>query len=318
VHFETKKREQVDLVCLAAFFEESSMNPEHKQTIPETSSQHLKIITLGQAEVLVDGQTAKWHSESARALFFYLLSHPNGKSREEIIDAIWNAQPSAATNNRLRVTMYRLRNALGWREALVESHSRYQLDQMVLEASDSYEFDLLFAQAEHADSPALRLECFQQALALCAGDYLPLETSTWVLKLRHEHNAACARAQIEVSLLHCNLGLCKASVGVLATALENDPFLGENHHQKLMSCLSVVEGKFASIEHYRRFLAFLNTDIKDTPMPETLHLAARIKNGERICLRAIGQSTLSEPLQNPFIPDFHVQSLPMFEPSLLS
>jgi two-component SAPR family response regulator len=295
------------------------MNPLHKQTTPAISTaQHLKITTLGQAEVLVHGQPAKWHSDSARGLFFYLLSYPNGKSREEIIDALWNIEPNAATNNRLRVTMYRLRNALGWREAIVESHSRYQLDQMVLEAVDTHKFYLMLAQAECASNPTIRLECYQRALVLHAGDYLPFETSSWVLKIRNEHNAAFARAKIAVSLLDCNQGLCQTSVGALATALENDPFLGENHHQKLMSCLSVVEGKFAAIEHYRRFLAFLKNDLEDTPMPETSILAERIKAGERICMRALNQQNTPVSLHNPFVPDFHVQPLPMLEQRVLS
>ncbi len=294
------------------------MNPSQQTPNAVLIDRHLQIFTLGQAQVLVDGQPAKWHSDSARALFFYLLAFPNGKSREEIIDALWNSEPSTASNNRFRVTICRLRNALGWRESIAESHSRYQLDQMVLEASDTHEFYVLIAQAEHAGSPALTLECYQQALALYVGDYLPLEISTWVLKIRNEHNAAFARAKIAVSLLHCNQGLCKASVGALTLALDNDPFLGENHHQKLMSCLSVVEGKFAAIEHYRRFLAFLNSDIKDTPMPETVVLAARIKSGERICLRALHQSGLPVKLQNSFIPDFHIQPLPMLEQRVLS
>jgi two-component SAPR family response regulator len=303
------------------------MNPSQKQAPPAVHKQappeilidrHLKILTLGQGEVLVHGQPAKWHSDSARALFFYLLSHPDGKSREEIIDAIWNSSPSAAINNRFRVTMCRLRNALGWRESIAESHSRYQLDPAVLEASDSHEFYVLIDQAQHERNWALRLEGYEQAFVLYVGDYLPFETSTWVLKIRNEHNAAFARAKIAVSLLHCNQGLCQSSVGVLVSALDHDPFLGENHHQKLMSCLSVVEGKFAAIEHYRRFLAFLNSDIKDTPMPETVVLAARIKGGERICLRALHQANLPIKLQNPFVPDFHIQPLPMLEQRVLS
>ncbi len=289
------------------------MNPSQKLTPATLIDRYMKILTLGQAQVLVHGQPVRWHSDSARALFFYLLSHPNGKSREEIIDAIWNSEPSVATNNRFRVTMCRLRNALGWRESIAESHSRYQLGQVVLEASDTHKFHVLLVRAEHANTPALKLEGYQQALALYIGDYLPLEISSWVLKIRNEHNAAFAQAKIAVALLHCNQGMCQTSVEVLATALKNDPLLGENHHQKLMSCLSVVEGKFAAIEHYRRFVAFLDTEIKDTPMSETIVLAERIKSGERICLRAVHQVSLPLKLQNPFIPDFHCHNLTMLE-----
>jgi two-component SAPR family response regulator len=295
------------------------MNPSTKQSTPANFIwRHLKVITLGQAQVLVHGQPAKWHSDSARALFFYLLSNPNGKSHEEVIDVLWNTEPNAASSNRFRVTVHRLRKALDWREAIFESHNRYQLDQMVLQAVDTHEFYVLLAQAEDAGNPKLRLEFYQQALALYAGDYLPHETAPWVLKLRNEHSAAYARAKVAVSLLNCKQGLCGASVGSLRTALQSDPFLGENHHQKLMSCLSVVEGKFGAIEYYRRFVAFLKNDLEDTPMPETIVLAERIKAGERICLRALHLANTPVSLHNPFVPDFHIQSLPMFEQRVLS
>ena len=250
----------------------------------------LKIQTLGQTEVLIHGQIAKWHSGSAHALFYYLLSHPNGKSREEIIDTLWNTEPTAALSNRFRVTIHRIRNALGWFEALLEKHSRYQLDHRVLEACDTHKFNLMLRQAEHASNPAIKLEYYQQALALYTGDYLPFETASWVLKTRNEHNAAFNHAKIAVSQLHCNLGQCRTSVTTLGVALQNDPFLSENHHQKLMSCLSVVEDKFVAIEHYRHFLAFLKNDLNDSPMPETIVIAERIKGGERICLRALQQA----------------------------
>ena len=104
------------------------------------------------------------------------------------------------------------------------------------------------------------------------------------------------RAEIELSLLHRQRGDCQASVAALARALRRDPFIGENHHQKLMSCLSVVESKYAAIEHYRRFLAFLRDELDDTPMPETMLLAQRIKAGEEVCSHAVSRL---EPPQPP-------------------
>ena len=58
-----------------------------------------------------------------------------------------------------------------------------------------------------------------------------------------------------------------------------------------MTCLSVVEGKYAAIEHYRRFLGFLREELEDTPMSETRDLAERIKGGESICNRKLGIDT---------------------------
>ena len=258
--------------------------------------QKLKIRTLGQADVLVDGIPARWRSESARTLFFYLLSHPEGKTRQEIIETLWDLNSDAASGNRFRVVVYRLRAALGSNETVVQDHCHYRLDQGVLEASDAHQFQSAFERAEHAATVQMRLAGYQHSLGLYRGDYLPRETADWAREVRAEHRAMSVRAEIELSLLHRGRGDCQASVAALARALRRDPFIGENHHQKLMSCLSVVENKYAAIEHYRRFLAFLHDELADTPMPETTLLAQRIKAGEEVCSHAVSRL---EPPQPP-------------------
>jgi DNA-binding SARP family transcriptional activator len=258
--------------------------------------QNIEIHTLGQADVHVDGIPARWRSESARTLFFYLLSHPNGKTRQEIIETLWETNSDAASGNRFRVVVYRLRAALGSCETVIQDHCHYRLNQDVLGASDAHQFQSAFARAEHASTAETRLTGYQHSLGFYKGDYLPQETADWARETRAEHRAMAVRAEIELSLLHRGRGDCQASVAALARALRRDPFIGENHHQKLMACLSVVENKYAAIEHYRRFLAFLHDELDDTPMPETMLLAQRIKAGEEVCAHAVSRL---EPPQPP-------------------
>lgn len=63
----------------------------------------LSIRTLGAAEVSLGGQPVQWRAESARTLFFYLLTHPGGRSRGEITNDLWEAEPDTLLNNRFRV-----------------------------------------------------------------------------------------------------------------------------------------------------------------------------------------------------------------------
>jgi DNA-binding SARP family transcriptional activator len=273
--------------------------------------QTLKIRTLGQADVLVDGSPAHWHSESARTLFFYLLSHPKGKGRQEIIETLWETNLNPASANRLRVVVHRLRAALGARAAIIQQYSHYGLSQPVLEASDTHEFQAAFAIAEHTSSPEIRLAGYQHSLGLYQGDYLPQETADWVREVRAEHCAMAVRAEIELSLLYRQRGDCQASVAAMERALRRDPFIGENHHQKLMACLSVVESKHAAIGHYRRFLMFLRDELEDTPMPETIMLAQRIKAGEQVCIHSITQLKPSSPPICLFSPIFRCNHVPL-------
>ena len=44
----------------------------------------LKIVTFGQARVFIGDQDVVWHASSARDLFFFLLSFPEGRGRRQV------------------------------------------------------------------------------------------------------------------------------------------------------------------------------------------------------------------------------------------
>ena len=259
----------------------------------------LSIRTLGRAEVSLGGQPVQWRAESARTLVFYLLTHPGGRSRTEIISALWDAEPDAPLSSRFRVTVHRARAALGRKDGLLEEHNRYRLSDEVLASSDIRVFTAALEQSRR-ERPEVRVASLLHLLQTFPGEYLPLESAEWAREARAEHRAVCVGAQIELSQLHCDAAACGSSVRALALALQADPFMGENHHQRLMTCLSVVEDKYAATEHYRRFVSFLRREVNDVPMPETLDLAERIKGGEHICRRDAGGTDTTGPRFCPF------------------
>ncbi len=245
----------------------------------------LEIATLGRHHVLVNNQAAQFKSKTAEELFFYLLAHPNGKQKEEILEQLWQTEPTNQSNNRFRVTVHRIRQALGHNQALLEQDNRYRLNAAVLAATDLNQIYQTLEEARHAPNKELRLQAFKRVIALYQGDFLPSITTTWANELREQLRGVFVRANLEISLLYCGTGTCAKAVSTLDAALRIDPYMGENHHQKLMTCLSVVEDKYIAIEHYRRFIHFLQVELEDSPMPETVALAERIKNGEKICNR---------------------------------
>jgi two-component SAPR family response regulator len=262
----------------------------------------LEVQTLGTAQVHVDGVPAAFHSKTAEELFFYLLSHPEGKSKEDILETLWSETPNKETNNRFRVNVHRVRSALNDSEAITESYGRYRLNQTILEHTDMHQLFKALEVAGGSTDPSERLAAFQRVLKIYKGDFLPNIHADWANDAREELKSVYVRASLELSVLHCDAGACEGAVGALVRALRADPFIGENYHQQLMTCLSVVEGKYAAIEHYRRFLNFLHEQLGDTAMPETVAVAERIKNGERICDSSHNHSAGFS--QNcPFTPD---------------
>ena len=254
----------------------------------------LQIQTLGQTRILRDGAEVKWTAQSARELLLYLLSFPEGRSKSQIFEDLWQHEVDSAGNNRFRVTLHRLRTSLGLPGAVAEAHGRYRLAPEVWRQSDVYAFYQALGEAEAQTEADLKRAALKRATDLYSGDYLAGEGAEWVATARAEHQTAYVQANLELSLLHCDQHACDLSVLALVRALRADPYVGEQYHQRLMACLSVVEGKYQSIDHYRRFLKFLRDEVNDSPMPDTLLLAERIKAGEYLCQRQSG-----EPLELP-------------------
>ena len=248
----------------------------------------LEILVLGQAQVLVEGKSAVWQAAGAGELFYFLLAHPEGRIKEDILAKLWNKEVDGASGNRFRVTLHRLRAALGGGESVLEEGGRFKLSQEVLASSDLYALHRAFDRAEHATDDSERRELLERGIALYHGDFLPDERADWATQAREEHRAAYVRAALELSLLYCDQTRCDAAVASLARALKADPFIGENYHQDLMTCMTVIEQKYGAVEHYRDFLRLLRDDLDDTPMLETVRLYDRIKGGQPLCSHHIG------------------------------
>ena len=261
--------------------------------------QQLTIRTFGETDVRINEVSVKWRSDSARVLFLYLLSHPNGRSRQQIIDTLWHTDPDVNASGRFRVVVYRLRAALQSHGAVLEDHSQYRLEPAILNVCDAHLFTVAVEQARQTPSSEAKRWLYELALEWYRGDYLPDEAEDWAVTARAQHRTTAARASLELAMLQRECGACAASLGALEAALELDPLIGEDHHQQLMLCLSTVRGKYAAVEHYRRYASFLRSDLGDTPMLETTALAGRIKNGVSPCVcHLAGQLIHSDPLES--------------------
>ena len=250
------------------------------QSRTEQAMPALRVRTLGQAEVLVAGRPAEWHAHTAEELFFYLLSYPEGRSKVEILETLWGLDPDPVANNRFRVTVFRVRTALGNPGAILEDHGRYRLAEAVLHSTDLFDFYQALSEGHRVPCEQTRLEKFGRAISIYQGDYLPGFSTNWVSQAREEHKTAYVQALLEVALIHYDREDWRAASSYLERALQADPYIGENHHQRLMWCLAASGDRYGAIEHYRRFVKFLREELGDTPMPETHELAERIKLGK--------------------------------------
>ena len=246
-----------------------------------TSDFHLR--TLGDAVVTLNGQPLIWPARSAEELLWYLHAHPEGAYRADILMDLWGLDDTAAAANRFRVALHRLRGTLGRPDAVMEVRGRYHLHPELLAASDTHALHEGLRAALLAGTDAEREEALRRALSCVDGEYLPQVRADWVEGARAYHRAARVRAHLALSGLHCARRECPLAAQALGEAVASDPLIGEDQHQRLMTCLSQTRGRYEAVEHYRRYRRYLRDEVGDTPMPDTVELAERLKAGEIIC-----------------------------------
>lgn len=242
--------------------------------------------TLGEALVTLNDQPLDWPAKSAEDLLWFLHAHPEGAYRTRLLRELWGLEDTAPARNRFRVALHRLRSTLGWTEAVIEVRGRYQLHPDLLAASDTAALSQHLQVAAAAHTDAEREAALRNALRCGAGEYLPQIQAEWVERARAEHQAARLQAYVELAAIHCGRREClqaAACLGKVGKALAADPLIGEQHHQRMMICLVHTRGRFEAVTHYRRYCQYLRTEVGDTPMPETVALAERVKAGERPC-----------------------------------
>ncbi|MEF2277134.1 BTAD domain-containing putative transcriptional regulator [Deinococcus sp. YIM 134068] len=263
--------------------------------IPST----LHIHTLGDAVVLLSGQPLAWPARSAEELLWYLHAHEDGVYRADAVAELWGLEDTPAAANRFRVALCRLRATLGSADAVMEVRGRYALHPALLAQSDTAALHAGLHDARFARDDAEREAALRRALAVADGEYLPGVRAEWVDAARAHHRAARVRAHVALAMLHCARRECPLAALALTRAVECDPLIGEDHHQRLMTCLAATRGKYEAVEHYRRYRRYLRDEVGDTPMPETVCLAERIKLGEVPCADTVLGVPATGPL--PFL-----------------
>lgn len=156
-------------------------------------------------------------------MFFHPLSFLEGRTRTQLLGDLWDAQPTAATLNHQRVTLHRVRAALGWPGAVTESGRRYQLAPELYTSSDVQALHGALQDARQARAPAAAHQSYERGQAACQGEYLPQVRADRVRLPREAHHTAHLRLCLEQSQRHCNAGACAPAMAALERALRADP-----------------------------------------------------------------------------------------------
>ena len=155
----------------------------------DSKTEHdIEVRTLGNTEVTVNNRQVKdtdWRSSRAKEIFFYLLTHPSGSTREQITAALWPDLSPAKGSSNFHINLFRARRALFPGIFSLED-GKYRISPDLRVWFDVAEFEQLITAAGKHPQDEKENAALERAVELYAGPFLTEFYTEWVEDRRRE------------------------------------------------------------------------------------------------------------------------------------
>ncbi len=235
---------------------------------------HVMIQVLGRMEVRVNRRLvtgSDWRSLVARDLFFFLLDHPQGVSKEQIGLVFWPDASPDQLQQRFRNLMYRLRHAVGSEVVLLGPGEEYQFNTSLDYEYDVDTYDRELELAEQQGNAELKLGHLTRAIRLYQGPYLIEIDAEWALVERERLKRRCLDALSTAAGLAMELKRPEQALQFCQRALQIDPGI-EAVHRLAMRCYAAEGDRAGVIRQYQACRQTMEQDFGADPSPQTVKL----------------------------------------------
>jgi two-component SAPR family response regulator len=255
-------------------------------TTTTTTTAGLRIFALGPARVEKDGlpldSSPDW-IHKPRELLFYLLSHPEGRTKEQIGLALWPDASTSQLRSSFHDAVYRLRRALGAKEWIVFEKGRYAFDRSLDYSFDveAFEQNLSEARRLRSEAPEQAIGHLQEAADLYGGDFLEdlAAEGEWAMDGQEVLRRAYGEALLLLGRLLFAQALPAEAAEAYRKAISHDRLL-EEAHRELMRCQAALGERGRTLRHYEELVELLDEQLGTSPAPETVALYLRLRAGE--------------------------------------
>jgi LuxR family transcriptional regulator, maltose regulon positive regulatory protein len=231
------------------------------------------IRALGKMQVIVNQRlvtSSDWQTQAARDLFFMLLAHPEGKTKEEIGVIFWPDAAAKDVRLRLKNTVYRLRRALE-KNVVILDQDNYRFNNGL---DYVYDVELFLKENAHglkAREPLQKLAHFREAVKLYKGIFLPGIEETWVHSPRESLQQIFISILIEVAELYLEMANYDLALDYSQRALEVDNCL-EAAYRVTFRIFARMGDRASVVRQYKRCVEVLRRDFNTEPSPQTRDL----------------------------------------------
>lgn len=250
--------------------------PELRRHIRQQSTQipfappKISIRSLGANQVFVNDELisiAKWQTQTARDLFFILLAHPEGLTKEAIGLMFWPDASYEDFKSRFKNTIYRIRHAIG-KEAVLLENELYRFNHALDYENDVESFSREIKLAKYASEPSVAIQHYINSLSYYRGPYLPDREEDWVLAERTRLADLHINALLELARLKFSDAEYNEALKYTQIAIDIDPCLETAH--RLAMQIHAALGNRADIERqYQRCKQAMAEEVNALPSQQT-------------------------------------------------
>ncbi|KAF0111824.1 MAG: hypothetical protein FD147_626 [Chloroflexi bacterium] len=241
--------------------------------IIQFSAPKLVISAFGKGQVKIgDHQIlpSEWKTQVARDLFFYILQHPEGVTKEEIGEAFWPESTEDTLRLRFKNSIYRVRRALGGDSVtFIEDYYRFN-------RSLEYEYDVEnFLQeiklAQSATQVDEQIMHNRLAVNYYKGAYLPKLDYEWVLNTREQYHQNFITAVTKLVNLYIQTEQYQLAIHYSERAIEEDS-CNEAAYRSAMLAFSALGNRAGVSRLYVKCKNMLKKELEIEPSLQTQNL----------------------------------------------
>ena len=237
------------------------------------SKPKIVINSLGRMKVEVNNHfisSSEWQTQYARDLFFLLLAHPEGLSKEEISLIFWPDANMEEVKFRFKNTVYRLRRALG-KDAVILDQNLYRFNNKVDYEYDVEKFLKENAIANKTQESMEKLSHYREALKYYRGNYLSDIDTIWAISPREYLRQTYLNILLQVSSLYFDQSNFELAMDYCQRAIDEEN-LFEDAYRLAMRIFAAMGNRAGLVQQYQRCVEVLEREINATPSAQTYDL----------------------------------------------
>ena len=200
-----------------------------------------------------------WGARRALELFFLLMGHPEGLTREQILEHLFPECDQVSGDGLFHSTLYRCRQAVG-KDTILWDDDIYQIADLGSWGYDVAQFETLVKRAGETTEENVARELHESAIRLYDGDYLEGLVSEWCeatrLRLRHLYT----RSVLFLAHSYAELDLHEKALELFRLAIAKDYYL-EAAHKGAVDSLLTLGDRLAAMRHYLDLVERLKRDV---------------------------------------------------------